>query len=918
MTSSPAAVTNLPVPLTRFVGREAELARASALLAEARLLTLTGPGGTGKTRLALRLASSVAEGFADGVWFVDFSTLSGGEFLWDTVAVTLGVKDPGSSTTLAESVGRYLAKRQALLVLDNCEHLVESAAEVAAGLMSAAPALKIVATSREPLAVAGEMIWAVPPLGEPDAIELFTDRARHVRPEFQLRPEGAEAVRSICRRLDGLPLAIELAAARVRALDPAYIAEGLKDHLALLPSGPRTAPQRQSTLAASFDWSHELLFDAERALLRQLSVFSGGFDVEAALAVCPAASLELLAALTDRSLIMLEHRSDQAEPRYRMLETVREFAAEYLEEANEVELIRTRHRDHYLRLAETAEANPPGLDFDYWVGRLFAEHDNLRAALHWSRCRADAQELARLTVALVPFWLARGRYAESEMWLGAASDRGADLSPLMQARIRNFHCFFALNATRLEELPELAYEALAMARTAGDKDEEAFALCTVGLVAGLVGGAEAMRPYLEEARALAPPAQVAVGVRLLCMGFLSQMSFILLRWFQSDPGEPRRLAEEAIDRGRAGRLSPLVFTGMWLAGSTALIQGQLADASRLLKTALSDGLQSDESLMWKCSLGLAWLSMYRGEFAAARTALDEGLKAAQSREFTGGSERVVGPVSRWILGWMDLADGRPAQARDGVTPLTGFIRATPLYGWAGLPMLVLAEAQLALGELDEAAATLYEATSLARSGALTWVLGRVALVRAKLHARKDDLQQAESLAHEAFGLAREAGDQLGLVDALELLARLAAAQDSLKDAVRLWGAAESRRAGLGYRFTTDRAANEAAIARARRAVGRDEFARAWAEGAKLSMEEAIAYAARGRGERRRPTAGWASLTPTEVEVVRLVGQHLSNPEIAARMFVSRATVKTHLVHIFAKLGINTRSELASEAIRRGV
>src|SRR5215472_16409240 len=200
---------------------------------------------------------------------------------------------------------------------------------------------------------------------------------------------------------------------------------------------------------------------------------------------------------------------------------------------------------------------------------------------------------------------------------------------------------------------------------------------------------------------------------------------------------------------------------MWLAGSTALIQGQLADASRLLKTALADGLQSDESLMWKCSLGLAWMSMYRGEFAAARTALDEGLKAAQSREFTGGSERVVGPVSRWILGWMDLADGRPAQARDGVTPLTGFIRATPLYGWAGLPMLVLAEAQLALGELDEAAATLDEATSLARSGALTWVLGRVALVRAKLHARKDDLQHAESLAHEAFGLAREAGDQLG-------------------------------------------------------------------------------------------------------------------------------------------------------------
>src|SRR5262249_5540566 len=182
----------------------------------------------------------------------------------------------------------------------------ESAAEITASLLAAAPQLSVVATSREPLGVGGETTWVVPPLVEADAVDLFSDRARQVRPEFRLRPEDADAVRFICRRLDGLPLAIELAAARARALDPSYIAAGLKDHLALLPAGPRTAPQRQSTLAASFEWSHELLLDGERALLRQLSVFAGGFDVEAALAVCPAASLELLASLTDRSLIMLE------------------------------------------------------------------------------------------------------------------------------------------------------------------------------------------------------------------------------------------------------------------------------------------------------------------------------------------------------------------------------------------------------------------------------------------------------------------------------------------------------------------------------------------------------------------------------------------------------------------------------------
>src|SRR5712692_3761884 len=708
--------SKLPAPLTRFVGREAELARAAGLLTGTRLLTLTGPGGAGKTRLALRLASATAGEFPDGVWFTDFSPLSDGEFVWNQVAVTLGVKEPGSGLTLAEAVCGYLQERRTLIVLDNCEHMVEAAAAIAARLLAAAAAIKIVATSREPLGVGGEVTWAVPPLRDADAIELFTDRARQVRPEFTLTALDAGAVRSICRRLDGLPLAIELAAARARAFDPAHIAAGLKDHLALLPKGPRTAPQRQATLAASFDWSHELLSDPERALLRQLSVFAGGFDVEAALAVCPAANLELLAALTDRSLIMLEQRSDQAEPRYRMLETVREFAAEHLDEAQEVELIRTRHRDHYLQLAEAAESNPTGGDFSYWRGRLFDEHENVRAALAWSRDRGKTEALARLTVAGAIPWLARGRYAESELWLGVAADRSADLPPLLQARIRNIECFLALNRSRLAEVPAMADEALAMARAAGDKAEEAFALRMLGLIAGLGGGAEAMRPYLDEARPLLPPPHVAIGTRLLMGDFLSQMGFILLRWFQSNPEEPRRLAEEGMERGRAGRNSPVLFTGMWLAGFSALIQGQLGDAAKLLQTALADGVKDDESLMWKCSLGLAWVAMDRGEFEAARAALDESVEAARKREFTGGSERMVVPVASWLRSWMQLADGDAARATDTLGPLVGAIRATPSYRWAGPLLVVLAEAQLAQGALDEATTSLDEATTLARSG----------------------------------------------------------------------------------------------------------------------------------------------------------------------------------------------------------
>jgi predicted ATPase/DNA-binding CsgD family transcriptional regulator len=906
-------VSILPAPLTRFVGREAELTEAAALLGEARLLTLTGPGGAGKTRLAVRLAALVADEFPDGVWFVDFSPLPGGEFVWDEVANTLGVSPPGPGTTIAETVGRHLATHRVLVVLDNCEHVVESAAEVTAKLLAAAPALKIVATSREPLAVGGEVTWSVPPLSEADGIDLFIDRAKQVRPRFRVRDEDAEDVRSICRRLDGLPLAIELAAARIRALDPAYIAAGLKDRLTLLPSGPRSAPRRQSTLAASFDWSHELLPDAERALLRQLSVFAGGFDVEAAIAVCPAATLELLAALTDRSLIMLEPGGDEAGPRYRMLETVREFAAEHLDEADEVELIRTRHRDHYLGLAETAEPELVGPDEDRWRARLRTEHDNLRAAMAWSRDHGDAEALARMVVAL-GWFLATPRWmSELRIWLQSAALRCDDISPGMAARMCSFRCVVAFGTGELGEMATLANDALTFARAAGDKREEAVALSCLGVMAGVVGGAEAMRPYLEEALPLARSAGFAeittVGLSV----------FVLLRFFQSDPDQSRRLSEEAVARVKTGATRHNRLFTESFAGMTALLQGRLSEAARLHESVVADGRGTHDSNYMGSLIGLAWVAMLQGDFAAARAAINESLAAAQRYPTDVISVRLIGPAARWILGWIELANGDADRARDAIAPLVDAMRATPLSRYSGVLLVVVAEAQLALGRTNEATNSLDEAESLARPAGLTWVLGRASRVRSKLLAREGDIQEAESLAHKALSFGREAGDQIGLVDALELLARLVAEQNSHKEAVRLWAAVESMRTELGYvRFPVEQAPYDAAVASAREAFGADEFEAAWNEGAKLTAEKAIAYAARGHGERKRPSAGWASLTPGELEVVRLIGQHLSNPEIAARLFVSRAPVTTHLVHICSKLGIESRSELAAEAVRRGM
>ncbi len=901
----------LPIPLTRFVGREAELAEAATLLGTTRLLTLTGPGGAGKTRLALQLATDLEEKFPDGVWFVDLSPLAQGELVWDQVATNLDIAEPGAGGW-PTTVGRHLAQRRALVMLDNCEHVVESAAQVAAALLAAAPGLKLVATSREPLGVGGEVTWALPPLSEADGVRLFGERARQARPDVRLRDEDAEAVRSICRRLDGLPLAIELAAARTRALTAAHIAAGLKDRLRMLPTGPRTAPARQSTLRASFEWSYELLTEAERALLRQLSVFAGGFDLEAALAVCPGASAELLAGLTDRSLIVFSDRRDDSEPRYRMLETVREFAADRLAEAGEVELLRTRHRDHYLTLAEIAEPQLLGPDEFQWRARLRSELDNFRTALAWSRDQGEAEALARIVKALIWLWATPGRINEFGVWIDAAMERAQDLSPRAAAQILNFECLLnVITRGHLEQVPAMSAEALRLARAVADKREMALALAMQALIAGLAGGAQAMRPYFEEALPLARAAGFSMGM------LLAQVAYLVFRVFQSDPDETRRLADEAVSAAEAHADLHNRLFARGFAGIEALVHGRLADAVRILEAVVAEGRETIDSNYLQSLLFLAWAETYRGGFDTARRNIAQALEDAPKRGSDSVSIRSIAPIARWVGGVIELANGDAARASQSLAVVVAVARSAPVSHFASLPLVFLAQAEMGQGGLDEAEAFLDEAGALAQAGGLTWVVGRAARVRAEVQAQKGDLRKAESLANDALNLGREAGDQIGVVDALELLARLVAKQDGDKEAVRLWAAAESLRTGIGYvRFPVEQGPYDAAVSRARERLSPDEFGAVWAEGAKLSREEAIAYAMRGRGERKRPATGWASLTPSELEVARLVGEHLSNPEIAARLFVSRATVKTHLVHIFSKLGIDSRSQLAAQALRR--
>ena len=418
--------TNLPLELSSFVGREKEVAEVKRLLGDNRLVTLTGPGGCGKTRLALAVAFEVVEDFGEGAWWVGLAPLSDPTLVPQAVAQALEVHEqPGFSLT--ETLADALRNKRLLLILDNCEHLIEACARFAHTLLTSCRHLRILATSRETLGVAGEADWRVPSLTLPEverppsvddavhyeATRLFVERARSRLSTFSLTPENAQAVAEVCRKLDGMPLAIELAAARVAMLSVEQISERLEDPLRLLSAGDRTAEPRQRTLRATLEWSHELLSEPERLVFRRLSIFAGGWTLEAAEAVCAGEGLEeedvleLLSRLGDKSLVVAEVGSEDA-VRYRMLEPVRQYAWKLLEDSGEAEQVRERHATYYLELAEEAEPELKGARQGEWLGRLEREHGKLRTALGWSIEGGDADLGLRLAGALERLWWTRG------------------------------------------------------------------------------------------------------------------------------------------------------------------------------------------------------------------------------------------------------------------------------------------------------------------------------------------------------------------------------------------------------------------------------------------------------------------------------------------------------------------------------
>lgn len=511
---------NLPMQLTSFVGRVREKAEIKELLAATRLLTLTGAGGSGKTRLALETAREVLDRFPDGVWLAELAPLADPELVPRAVAVAVGLRDE-SERPMLDTLVAHLRDKRLLLILDNCEHLVDACARLVDTLLRACPPLRILTTGREPLGITGETVRRVPSLsfpgpretpaperlGDYEAPQLFVQRAITASPTFAVTRHNAAALAEVCRRLDGIPLAIELAAARIKGLTVGEIAARLDDRFRLLTGGSRTALPRQQTLHATMEWSYQLLSEPERVLLRRLSVFAGGFSLEAAEEVCMASPensrlVDLLLQLVDKSLVVADDRGD--ETRYRLLETVRQYGRERLLEAGEAGDLHRRHRDWYLALAERAEAQLRGPQQAMWLDRLALDHDNFRAAFERTADDVDGADAAlRLAASLWWFCFVRGHWSEARAWLESALARAASSPSPVLPKALHEACFFALRQGDLRRAGELGERGLALCRELGDREHTVWLLTWVGLVALRYGREQEAERLFEEGVALA-------------------------------------------------------------------------------------------------------------------------------------------------------------------------------------------------------------------------------------------------------------------------------------------------------------------------------------------------------------------------------------------------------------------------------
>jgi predicted ATPase/DNA-binding CsgD family transcriptional regulator len=843
---------NLPAEPNSFIGRERDLAELARLLGEVRALTLSGPGGIGKTRLAVRLARNVIAGSTgagedaaatgtpddlDEAWLVELADWHGP--IAQHVAATIGVREE-QGVPLAQTLAEALRSRHMLLILDTCEHQVSDCATLVQLLLARCPWLRIIATSREPLRVRGETVWRVPPLDLPpdgvtdaelaghEAVRLFAARAAGARPGFTLTEDNTASVARLCRTLDGIPLGIELSAARVRALSVEQIADRLRDRFQLLDSGDRTAPLRQQTLRATVDWSYELLEEPEQMLLRRLAVFSG-WNLDMAEQVCsdtvsaeggiPAdAVLGLLISLIDKSLVVLDGEA-AGDARYRLLDTIREYAAERLAAAGEQSHLSLRHRDCILALVEDTSrgmfnrGEPPWPVRRAVFRRGIAEYGNFRIALATSLAHGHADEGLRLCAGLRNMWVPHGDAREAATWL----DR--------------------------------------------------FLVLAVGQVSPLVRG-----------RALACRAEIAFD--------LQEYDTLL------------RTAQESLELSRAHGDDFTVPTALRVIAQAAARAGRLSDAVTYVDEALTAAEASGND--WEAGLTLA---------ARAAIAVRQGkLKSAQRAYET--ALEVLSDNNRWGVAQVEYGMGTLARARgDDQMAVRYFEDAVEIFreldAWpeiarsqAGIGWIAIAS-----GDLDLAQQSLTEGLRLNQMCGQRLGVARGFEAFAALAAARKWPEQAARLAGAACQLRETLGHSTGIGPSIEQLLEVARDQLGASTAAALF--AEGREMSVEDAARYALGSHPEAPGPGPRPAGEP----AWTDPARL------AAAAGSRHDAGASQRSPSPLTPREHEIVPLIAQGLSNKEIADELVISPATAARHVANIFTKLGFSSRAQVASWATR---
>ncbi|BCJ41202.1 LuxR family transcriptional regulator [Actinoplanes ianthinogenes] len=864
------SIRHSPPELAAFVGRAEELAALDRLAVPGRLLTLVGPGGCGKTRLALRLAAGHRRDDPDDACWIGLEDLSHPDDVAGHLLAALEVTDV-----------RELRDRRLLIVLDNCEHVLDGAAAVVAAVLGAGSGVRVLATSRTPLGVPGERTWPVPPLSLPDALALFLARAEH--------PVGQDqraAARRICDRLDRLPLALELAAAWTATLTPAQIAGSLTDPYALLDGGHRTAPFRQRTLAESMRWSHDLLGAGERLLFRRLCVFEPGFDAGALPAAAAGdldepAALHALRGLISASLVVADPTGPAA--RYRMLATVRDYGLARLDEAGETVAARDAHLERQLA---TLTGLAPLLDTDReaWRSRIAADYPNLRAATEWGLSRDDPAGGRRLAAGLAWLWHDEQHGREGLRLMRRAVERGRDERGRDERTPLQAQCLVGL--AMVETTAEPGGPSYQSVRAALDLAEEVGAPAASRLARSITAvgllplDLDRAREQALRARAEADAAGdvFVAGASAALLGLLHLMRDE--HHAAADLLAPAADALQALgDRGVAS--SALT----WLALATACL-GHLDRAAGLAARAVTTATPLREiHRVGLARAALAEIQVRQGRLAAAAATL------APLDPLTSGADAVFVPGWGRVHALVALAGDEVAEALD-------WLDREQAWGAPPIPATQLTRAEALRRAGDLGAAT--EILAALQTSPLPAIRAGVLTQQAAVLATGGEA--ALRLQHEALRVRAAHDLVLDCVDSLEAIAALLADRNL---AGVLAGAAARARDEAGYHGGAARPEERYPV-------------EAVEKGRTTGLGDAAALAQRARGPRGRPASGWDSLTPTERSVVALAVQGLTNPDIATRLYIGRGTVKTHLAHVYAKLGVANRTELARLAAARPV